>query len=249
LTVSGKSETKLTKYHVLRRDSGLARALPRTRLLSKETMVKFLEKYPKVIAKPIAGSGGAGVMLISSLKDNRYQVHHGKKRRTIKGKIGTYRYVRGRIKTRYIVQQGISLARVHNRPIDVRVMVQRHKGGPWRVTGMLAKVAGPGYIITNIKRSGGKVLPLSTAIRLSNARHISASSIIRKLESTALRAAKRLATYYTGQRVFGFDMAVDSGGKVWIIEANLRPDITLFLKLKDRSMYRRIVAYRRKGRE
>ncbi|ELK43127.1 hypothetical protein D478_05265 [Brevibacillus agri BAB-2500] len=36
-------------------------------------------------------------------------------------------------------------------------MVQRKSGQPW-------VVAGKGYIITNIKRSGGKVLPLSPAI-------------------------------------------------------------------------------------
>ncbi|MDR7314316.1 YheC/YheD family protein [Brevibacillus nitrificans] len=49
---------------------------------------------------------------------------------------------------------------------------------------------------------------------------------------------------HTSQNVFGFDMGIDSNGKVWIIEANLRPDITLFLKLKDKGMYLTIVSYR-----
>ncbi|MDN4092059.1 hypothetical protein QYF48_04375 [Brevibacillus agri] len=138
------------------------------------------------------------------------------------------------------MQQGISLARVNSSLFDVRVMVQRKSGQPW-------VVAGKGYIITNIKRSGGKVLPLSTAIWRSNIRGASSSAIVSRLQQVALLAAKRLARYYTRQRVFGFDMGINANGRVWIIEANLRPDISLFQKLADKSMYRTILAYRRHG--
>jgi len=38
-------------------------------------------------------------------------------------------------------------------------------------------------------------------------------------------------------------MGLDRNGRVWIIEANFKPMKRLFLKLKDKSMYRKIVAY------
>lgn len=240
----GKS--KLTKYYVMRRDRGLHSALPSTAVLSKENMLSFLDKYSKVVAKPAGGSGGAGVMMVKSVGDNKYTVQSGAKKRTVKGKSDTYSYVRSRTKIRYLVQRGISLARVNGRPFDIRVMVQRRKGSSWKVTGMMVKVAGAGYIITNIKRSGGRALPLVTAIKRSNIRGISTSSLLARIQSLALRSARRLATYYSGHRVFGLDMGIDSKGRVWIIEANLTPDITLFLKIKDKSMYRKIVAYKRK---
>lgn len=242
-----KSESKLTKYRVLRASPALSGTLPKTRKFSRRALYDFLDRYRKVIAKPASGSGGAGVILVTGLGGGRYRVQNGTRRKTKHGKHATYKHVRSKIKTRYLVQQGISLARVNGSLFDVRVMVQRKSGRPWVVTGMLAKVAGRGYIITNIKRSGGRGLPLSTAIQRSNIRGTSTSAIVSRLRRVALLAARRLARYYTRQRVFGFDMGIDANGRVWIIEANLRPDISLFLKLADKSMYRTILAYRQHG--
>ncbi len=239
------SESKLTKYHVLRASSAIAGALPHTRPFSKRALYDYLHRYRKVIAKPASGSGGAGVILISSRGKSSYRVQRGANRRNVSGKSSAYRYLRSKIKTRYLVQKGISLARVNGRPFDVRVMVQRHPGSHWVVTGMLAKVAGRGYIITNVKRSGGRVLPLRTAIARSSIRSASTDAILTRLRRIALLAARRLATYYTKQLVFGLDMGIDVNGKVWIIEANLRPDISLFLKLSDKEMYNTIVSYKR----
>lgn len=240
----GVSESKLTKYYVLRASSALVGTLPSTKLFSRKSLYEFLDRYKKVIAKPAAGSGGAGVIMISGKGNSSYRVQSGAKKRTLRGKKDTYHYLRKKMGARYLIQRGISLARVNGRPFDVRVMVQRRRGSQWAVTGMLAKVAGKGYIITNIKRSGGRVLPLHTAIRSSSIRGVSADTVIARLRRIALLAASRLVTYYTSQNVFGFDMGIDSSGKVWIIEANLRPDITLFLKLHDKQMYRTIVKYR-----
>jgi len=242
--LSKKSESKLTKYRILRASSALAKRLPRTRPFSKHGFYEYVRRYGKVIAKPISGSGGAGVILISRTDSGRYEVHRGRHKRKFRGKKKTYRYLRRKISRRYLLQRAISLARVGGRPFDVRVMVQRKSGSDWHVTGMLAKLAGKGYIITNIKRSGGYVLPLASALSGSNMRG-NRAHVISTLRQVALAAAKRLSTYYTSQRVFGFDMGVDKNGKVWIIEANLRPDISLFLKLKDKTMYRRILSYRR----
>ncbi|GIO09053.1 hypothetical protein J31TS6_50810 [Brevibacillus reuszeri] len=240
-----KSKSKLTKYAVLHKSPALAGTLPNTRLFSKRSLYKFLDRYKKVIAKPASGSGGAGVILITGRRHSKYRVQRGTKSRTTHGKKETYRYLRKKVKSSYLVQRGISLARIHGSPFDVRVMVQRKPGEAWVVTGMLAKVAGRGYIITNVKRSGGKVLPLATAIRCSTIKGTSGSAIMACLRRVALLAAHRLAGYYTKQRFFGLDMGIDSSGKVWIIEANLRPDITLFLKLADKTMYHTIVSYRK----
>ncbi|MGG4456050.1 YheC/YheD family protein [Brevibacillus porteri] len=240
-----KSESKLTKHNLLKASPTLVSALPKTRLFSKQSLYTFLDRYEKVIAKPAGGSGGAGVMLITRKTKGRYRVQRGPSHHTLRGKLTTYQYLRKKITAPYLIQRGISLARVNGSLFDVRVMVQKRPGSPWVVTGMLAKVAGRGYIITNVKRSKGRVLPIRTAIRRSLIRGASSSMIIARLRKIALLAAKRLALYYTRQQVFGFDMGIDASGRVWIIEANLRPDITLFLMLSDKSMYNQICKYRR----
>ncbi|MBY0086662.1 YheC/YheD family protein [Brevibacillus brevis] len=240
-----KSKSKLTKHNLLRASSALGSALPRTARFSKQSLHAFLDQYKKVIVKPATGSGGAGVMLITRKAKGRYRVQRGPAHYTLRGKLETYRYLRRKITTSYLIQRGISLARVNGALFDVRVMVQKRSGSPWAVTGILAKVAGRGYIITNVKRSKGRVLPIRSAIQHSSIRGASTSTIIARLRRIAILAAKRLARYYTSQKVFGLDMGIDASGRVWIIEANLHPDITLFLKLADKSMYNRICAYRR----
>ncbi|WP_391563884.1 YheC/YheD family protein [Paenibacillus cremeus] len=45
------------------------------------------------------------------------------------------------------------------------------------------------------------------------------------------------------QRFEGLDIGLDNKGRIWIIEANLKPNIFPFLLLKDKTMYRRIMLF------
>ncbi len=225
----------------------LASSLPQTAMLSYAAFSSYLDRYKRVIAKPIVGSGGKGIILISSRGNNQYLVQSGRMRRILTGKNKAYELVKKLAKRRYyLIQKRIPLATVNRRPFDVRVMVQRRKGSPWTVTGKLAKVAGAGFIITNVARSRGRVLPLRTALSRSNIRGASPDAINSSLSRIGLRAANRLQRYYPSLRMYGFDMGVDTRGKVWIIEANVTPSRALFLKLADKSMYRKIMAFSRR---
>lgn len=241
-----RSRNKWKKYLVLLKSSRVAPHLPETHKLKKRHFRSMLEKYGSIVVKPVNGSGGAGVLFVYERDGGKkYAVQSGAKRKTYSSLTKAYRRVRRATKQKRIVQRKISLARIKNRPFDLRVMVQRKRGSSdWKVTGKLAKVAGPGYSVTNIRRSGGKVLPFDTAIRSSNIRNASASRIGRSVDRLSLAATRRLRKKYP-IRICGLDVGLDRGGKAWIIEANFTPDITLFKKLKDRSMYRKIVKYSR----
>ncbi|RKN79162.1 YheC/YheD family protein [Paenibacillus ginsengarvi] len=234
---------KWTKYKLLRRSSRLASALPRTSRLTRRSLNSYLERFGKVIIKPSNSAGGSRVIQISPVGNGRYEVHDGKRTSTVKGRRAVYAYAQRKTKGgKPIVQRRIALARVNGKPFDVRVMVQKKRKSRWTVTGTLAKIAGPGYIITNTARSNGKVVPVSTAIRRSGLRP--GSRIKGKLKSTAMKAVRQLHKYYPIDTV-GMDMGVDTKGKVWIIEANFKPAKSLFRKLKDKSAYRRIMSYYR----
>src|SRR5690606_24657147 len=130
--------------------------------------------------KPIYGSGGEGVVFVTKRDSGaKYEVHVGSRRKTFRKRSSANRYVRRKTGSRKrLVQRKISLARIDGRPFDLRVIIQRRRGASkWKVTGKLAKVAGPGYHITNIRRSHGKVLPFSTAVRRSNIRGKPVSAI------------------------------------------------------------------------
>ncbi|WP_166240817.1 YheC/YheD family protein [Paenibacillus turpanensis] len=240
------NRSKYTKYRLLKRSAKISRYLPKTLRMSKKHFRSMLSKYKKVIVKPSVGSKGSGVMSVSSLKGGRYKVQYGKKKKTVSSRQAAYSYIRNKSKNRsLIVQKKIRLAKVKGRPFDVRIMIQRKENRSWVVTGKLAKVAGSGYIITNVNRSGGKVLPLTRAIRSSNIKHKSKTKIKRKLNTLAVRTAVHLSKYYD-IRIIGLDVGLDRRGKPWIIEANFKPAKSMFLKLKDKSMYRRIMAFHRK---
>jgi|HigsolmetaAR204D_1030405.scaffolds.fasta_scaffold00001_19 hypothetical protein len=237
---------KYTKYRLMAKSPELAAAIPSFRKFTLNNFQTLLNRYERVIVKPSCGWGGAGVIAVTKQGDGSCLVHKDRRVRIKSSAESAYaylkRYTRGKT---YIVQRKIALATVKGRPFDLRVMVQRDRSGKWVVTGKLAKVAGSGYIITNIRRSRGRVLPFAAAIERSNIEGRSAGEIARDIGRISLAAARHLQTCYS-IRTVGFDIGVDSRGRVWIIEPNFRPDISLFRKLKDQSAYRRIRSFMRK---
>ncbi|TLS49029.1 hypothetical protein FE782_27525 [Paenibacillus antri] len=237
------SRSKYWKHRAMMKSAALAPSLPETRRLGREAFRSMLDRHRHVIVKPVGAWGGDGVVSVSAEGDRGYEVRSGKSRKTFDGTDSAYAYLRKLSKGRsHIVQQRIPLATVNGKPFDLRVMVQRKKGSPWVVTGKLAKVAGAGFLITNVRRSGGKVISYPDAFRRSNIRGASMTETERRIDALAVAAAEQLERYYP-VRICGLDVGLDDKGGVWIIEANFTPYNGLFLKLKDRSMYRRIMAY------
>lgn len=239
---------KWYKYKILAASRGMVSFLPRTRKLNEQNLWILLNQYKRVIVKPSSGSGGVGVLQVASQGKGRYNVHYGRSHRTLVGRKATYSFVnhRARKSGGYIVQQKIPLAKVKGRPFDIRVMIQKSRKSGWVITGKLAKIAGSGYIITNTARSRGRVLPVSTAIHHSNIKGRSTNQIQLGIDLVAKKVTHRLHQHYHKLHTVGVDIGLDSAGKAWLIEANFAPSKSLFLHLKDKSAYRRIMAFNRK---
>jgi hypothetical protein len=240
--------SKWTKYTFMSGSEGLRPHIPKTRLFTQKALWKCMNQYGDVILKPVYGSRGAGVFRLSSVGHDEYLIHCEKISTFVHGKKEVFDYLNGKIESRsYIVQRRVHLAKVNDHPFDIRVIVQRRgKSDSWKVTGKVAKVAGKGYVVTNITRSGGTVLPVKTAIQSSSLKLHSRRSLLSEIETVALLSARILSKrkLYSNQRIFGFDMGLDQEGRVWIIEANLKPMLSHFRKLKDRTMYRRILKHK-----
>jgi len=244
--MSKLSWSKMTKYQLLKRNRKLVKHLPETRRMKKHGLMQMLDKYDKVIIKPSSSFGGKGVMRITAERKGRYSLHSGKKVKHFGSANGLKAYLKRKHLRGYIVQRYVSLAKANGRPFDLRVMVQRRKKSDWTVTGKLAKIAGKGYIVTNIRRSHGNVVSVKTAISQSRIRSKYSNALMSKIDKVALRTAKHLHKYYKWIRTTGVDMGLDRKGNIWIIEANFDPATSLFLKLKDKSMYRKIISYNKR---
>lgn len=231
-------------YKIFKRDPVLASALPETRLWSQTNLWNMLDLYGTVILKPSAGSRGSGIIQVTQKAKEHFEIHWLSQKRLVTGKKAAYAMLQKLTHPSYLIQQRIPLAEISERPMDIRVIVQRrNKNAPWTVTGCVAKVAGKGYIVTNVTRSQGSVLPVRQAIAKSTAKQVPTEKVIKHLMDCSLLATKRLSVYSPQCTVLGYDMGVDHRGKVWIIEVNGKPILSHFLKLKDKSMYRKIISY------
>ena len=119
---------KWSKWSVLEKHPGVARHLPESCLFQEQKLKSMLERHPFVVAKPLVGSGGSGVVKIERIGD-RYRYH-------VQGKTAdaaTWNELMaslGRIRKgrRYLLQQGIAVAPVQGRRVDYRVkLVKRNR--------------------------------------------------------------------------------------------------------------------------
>ncbi|NOV02005.1 YheC/YheD family protein [Paenibacillus planticolens] len=241
--MSKLSTSKWSKYKVMRKSKELRAYLPETAWLKESAFWRMMNKYDQVIIKPTGSYGGHGVIRFKKTEASEYELHDGAKKKTFRNQAQVNAYLKRKTGKSFIVQQRIRLATVKRRPFDLRVMVQRRPSSRWQVTGKLAKVAGAGFIVTNIRMSGGKVIPVEQAIQRSQLKTMRTEDLLAQLDKVALKSAAKLAPSYPWVKTMGIDMAFDKDGHVWIIEVNYAPMLELFLKLKDKSMFRKIKSF------
>ncbi|SFT23622.1 YheC/YheD family protein [Paenibacillus sp. BC26] len=233
---------KWLQYRLLRNGASLAGRLPDTQLLKKKSLSKMLLHYRSVVLKPRDGSYGRDIVFIQRNGANAYRIQNEKNAVTIRRTEKLLQWLRSRNRGRgYIVQRRLQLAQIQQKPFDIRIMAQRKRGSSsvWNVTGSYAKVAARGYLVTNV---ASRTIPVLEALKLAR---IGDRSLLVKAERIALLAAKRLGERYPKLRQVGFDIGIDKNRRIWIIEGNYQPDLRPFRLLKDPSMLRRILWYRK----
>jgi len=125
-----------------------------------------------------------------------------------------------KVKRRYLIQQGISLARIAGRPIDYRVKVVKN-GNVWEFRSMVGRLARPGLFVTNLCK-GGTMLSCREGLRKSLPR-VNTSAKKAEMRRLTLVCIELMERHFPGIGELGFDYAVDYSGKIWILEVNTRP--------------------------
>lgn len=103
------------------------------------------------------------------------------------------------------------------RPFDFRLLLQKDLSGRWKRTGIAARISGVGSIISS-PRSGGSVSSFDQVmVHLSpSERHFIAYAMI----NLAINCAQAIDALIGPFVELGFDLGIDSSGKVKIIEVN-----------------------------
>ena len=222
---------KWNTHSILYNNSLTSSLLPETRRLYKpKTVTNMLRKYGSVYLKPTANSLGNEMIKIRLVSpDQYYFVHQSLNNPRREGLAPSFPELLAELppicdSSEYLIQQAIPLARVGNRPFDLRLLVQKNRRGEWRRTGLAARVAGEGSISTHVFY-GGTRFPAHQAIDEAALRHgFSAKTVTRQLKRIVSLVPQVIEK--SCGRTFGeleIDLGIDSSGYVWFFEANSKP--------------------------
>ncbi len=238
--------SKWRKHQLFMKEATLRPHLPETSLFSRAQLHRMVAAHRIVYVKPTDSSLGYGIIRVS-ITNSRSRPAYRLQYRTnsrVHSKFSTlYASLCAVMKRReYLIQQGIRLQRIRGRMFDVRLMVNRDRQNVWIVTGIAARLAGPGKIITNIS-AGGQVRAWDRT-SLESLGHQRHRKLTAQMKQIAVQAARQLHKHWPALAEAGVDMALDEEHRIWILEVNSRPDIKMFTHLSDKRMLRKILQTR-----
>ncbi|MFX3631272.1 MAG: YheC/YheD family protein [Candidatus Pristimantibacillus sp.] len=240
-------------FDALKKDDSLSRYLPESHSLRSFTTLKAMSsRYSNVFLKPVRGSLGKGIIRVSRLENGSYQAlfatASGSRKQQYPSLLKMFATVSSKMKTvRYQIQQGLPLIEIQNRPVDFRALVQKNLTGTWSLTSIVARTAGNHHFVSNLAR-GGTLSKVGEAIARSNISAGKADASTR-LRHAALLIAKGIDTHIPAHfGELGIDLALDTTGKVWLLEVNSKPsknDNTPLSDSKIRPSVRMVIQYSR----
>ncbi|WP_400163439.1 YheC/YheD family protein [Brevibacillus sp. TJ4] len=222
-------------HQLLWKNKQLRPYLPYSTPYTAEALRRFLDQYPIVYIKPTIGSVGIGVARIER-HGNEYMFISSKMRRLLPRKQLLSLVRRWVGPRRFLLQQGISLARYEDKTFDIRVSVQKNGENEWVVSGMVAKVANKKNKLSNLSR-GGKAVPLSVAMKPTFTEEQQEETIAR-IETAAIRIAAEYARHFPSLADLGMDMGIDRQGNPYLIEVNVRDQRYSFFKAGEKEMFK-----------
>lgn len=239
-------------FDTLKQDSSLSRLMPESHLLTGYSILKKMcSQYPVVFLKPVRGSLGKGIIRISRQSDGTYQTLAtsvgGPKKQSYPNLNKLFTNVSGKMKsTRYQIQQGLTLIDHSKRPIDFRALVQKNGLGKWSVTSVVARIAGGNHFVSNLAR-GGTLSTVTEAVNRCALPSAVKSTAHAKLQRASLDIAKGLDALLPAHfGELGIDLAMDTSGKIWLLEVNSKPsknDNTPLHEQKIRPSVKRLLEY------
>jgi hypothetical protein len=241
-------------FEALIKDPTLVKYLPESHVLRSFAMLRSMcSKYSNVFLKPVRGSLGKGIIRISQADNDSFQALYttaaGTRRQHFTSLPKLFSSISGKMKTvRYQIQQGLQLIVIGGRPVDFRALVQKNESGKWTVTSIVARTAGSHHFVSNLAR-GGTLSTVREAVAKSNLNSVSGAHTASRLNRAALEIAQGIDTFIPAHfGELGIDLAVDTSGRVWLLEVNSKPsknDNTPLQDQKIRPSVRNMVRYSR----
>lgn len=231
--------SKWTKHVVLWEDAAVRSFLPGTERFHRNSLKKYLDKYPVVFLKPSLGGGGRGVIKISRV-GKQYVLKTARSTKIFFDLKLLFIELQGIVQGRnYIIQQGINLLSIDQRPMDFRVLFLKPTK-QWEFIGIMGKLAAKDKYVTNHCRGGR---PISLDHALQRSLHLPSDKCAEmqsKLQALGTLVADQLNRHFHHIRELGLDVAIDADQQIWLLEANTKPQFQLFKDHEDKLLFAKI---------
>lgn len=241
-------------FDALKKDGSLLKYLPESHSLNNINQLKSMcSRYSSVFLKPVRGSLGKGIIRITRVgPDNwiaSFATVGGTRRQPFANLSKLFAAIAPKMKTnKYQIQQGLSLIEVGGRPVDFRALTQKNLTGKWTLTSIVGRTAGNHHFVSNLAR-GGTLSKVREAVARSNLPASHRGDAYSRLQKAALDISKGIDTNVPAHFAeLGIDLALDTGGRVWLLEVNSKPsknDNTPLTEGKIRPSVRMIIQYAR----
>ncbi|MDB4867271.1 MAG: YheC/YheD family protein [Cohnella sp.] len=241
-------------FEALKKDESLHRYLPESHSLRHYSMLKSMcYRHPTVFLKPIRGSLGKGIIRLARVGPESWQASYatvnGTRKQTFDNLTKLYSSISGKMKSvKYLIQQGLTLIETGGRPVDFRALTQKNASGRWTVTSIVGRTAGTDHFVSNLAR-GGTLSKVREAVGKSNLPLVYRGDASARLQRAALDIAKGIEDRIPAQfGELGIDLALDTAGRVWLLEVNSKPsknDNTPLTEGKIRPSVRMMIQYAR----
>ena len=214
--------SKLEIYNILIKNEELVPHIPETCVCTRENVMYMMDKYRELILKPNSGSLGFGIIKLTQLTDQKWEMSYVQnnllKRLMFKG-LWPKKLKQIASDSKWIVQERIQLASSRERPFDLRVSVQKNGTGNWQVSGIVGKVAEKGSFITNVAQ-GGACYPLFEL--LVDISQQDKEKKYQDIGNVSIKIAQQLEKEIPNLGDLGLDIGITNEGKPMFIECNGR---------------------------
>lgn len=239
---SSSHKNKWVKTSWLLKADRVSRYVPQTKRFTRKSLSSMLSSYNTIFFKPVDGSGGAKIVKITK-QAGQFTARHQTTAKKFATEQALFKWMTAFAGTRsFILQKGITLAKSNGKPFDIRVMVQKTKTSDWKATALFCKVGRSNKVTTNYNQ-GGSVQFIDPTLIGAGFDDASRAAVKAELRQLGLSVASIFSKRSTHFKELGLDVAIDTSGRLWILEVNTRPQFYPLKHMKNKALYRKILSY------